>query len=97
MKRSELLDQAKETVTKDRNDTYGEPEDNFGTIAIRWETYIRQLLKKRGTEGRIILPADVAAMMIDVKLSRIGSGKNDYDNWRDTAGYAACGAELTEE
>ena len=39
MKRAEILDTAKQYVTKDRDDTHGDMEDNFESIAELWQIY----------------------------------------------------------
>ena len=40
MTRIELLDLANECVCGDRNLQYGEPEDNFNTIAKFWSAFL---------------------------------------------------------
>jgi hypothetical protein len=47
--------------------------------------------------GDELTPADVAAMMILMKVSRITTSPGKEDNWVDIAGYAACGAEVTDD
>lgn len=79
--REEVLDEAKQIVTKDRNSSYGNPEDNFKDIAEMWTTYI----------GVKFHAHDVAAMMAMVKLSRIKTSPEARDHWVDLAGYSACG------
>ena len=83
MTRKECLDAAGKAVLTDRAREYGHPEDNFGLIAALWSRY---------TE-RDISSADVAAMMILLKLARIEGNPRHADSWVDIAGYAACGAE----
>jgi hypothetical protein len=39
MKRAEILDTAKQYVTKDRDATHGDMEDNFDSIAELWQIY----------------------------------------------------------
>lgn len=85
MNREECLNAAKDCVTKDRQNTYGSPEDNFLRIADLWNAYL-------GCE--MIEAVDVAVMMVLLKVARIGSGNSHADNWVDLAGYAACGCEL---
>lgn len=87
MKRAEILDIAKTCVCGDREQDYGSPERNFERIANLWSDYM----------GYEVAPADVAAMMALVKISRIASGNAKADNWVDLAGYAACGGELETE
>ena len=85
MTRTEILAEAEKCVCSDRNLQYGEPEDNFNTIAKFWSAFL-------DTE---IAAWQVAAMMMLMKNARIKSGKGrDKDSWVDAAGYSACGGEL---
>lgn len=92
MDRKECLETALEIVTKDRQNDYGTPENNFGTIAGYWNTYLHSTgaLKETGW----VLPHDVAAMMALLKIARVASSPTKDDNWVDLAGYAANGAEI---
>jgi hypothetical protein len=83
--RGGVLDEAKGYITADRNTDYGTPESNFTDIAEFWSTYL----------GVPVKAHDVAAMMILMKCSRIKTSPSKRDNWVDTAGYAACGVEVT--
>lgn len=87
MKRTELLDKAKEIITGAREEHYGSPEDNFQNIADFWNAYL---------DGRdpTISSADVAVMMILMKCARLKSDIDHDDSWLDIAGYAACGSEI---
>lgn len=88
MKREEVLKRAKEAVCTDREGQYGSPEDNFGLIAFLWSLYLEESIR----------PADVAVMMILLKVARLCKGRKDhFDTWIDIAGYAACGAEISEK
>ncbi len=84
MTREEILETAIKIVTTDRDKQYGDPEDNFSTIANMWSAYLRKNIDA----------IDVAAMMILLKVARVGSGQAKDDNWIDIAGYAACGGEI---
>lgn len=85
MTRIEILDLANECVCGDRNLQYGEPEDNFNTIAKFWSTFL----------DIEIAAWQVAAMMMLMKNARIkASAGRDTDSWVDAAGYSACGGEL---
>ena len=84
MNRAEVLKKAEQITTTDREKQYGDPEDNFTAIAKMWSGYLNCPVE----------PADVAAMMVLLKVARIGSGQTVADNWVDIAGYAACGAEI---
>lgn len=93
MKRAEILDSAKEIVTKDREEQYGAPEDNFATIAEFWTSYVKA--RCTSNNGLVdISPADVGAMMILLKTARIAGDSEKADNYIDIAGYAACAGEL---
>jgi len=80
--RRQVLEEAMEAVTKDRNLDYGNPEDNFKTIAAFWEIY---------KPGYTFTATDVAVMMDLVKTSRIMTSPKKIDHWVDKAGYSACG------
>ena len=40
---------------------------------------------------------DVAAMMILLKVARLATSPDKWDNWVDIAGYAALGGEVRPE
>jgi hypothetical protein len=86
MNREECLNQAKECVTKDRQNTYGSPENNFKRIANLWDAYLDLPYK--------VTAVDVAVMLALLKVARISSGNVHEDNWIDGCGYFACGCEL---
>lgn len=92
MKRAEILHEAERCVCTDRNQQYGEPEDNFRIIATLWSVY----LCARGFDEPLG-PADVGAMMALFKLGRIATGGDKADNFIDLAGYAACAGEISTE
>lgn len=86
MTRKDILDAAEKIVTGERQQTYGQPEDNFVTIAQMWEAYL----------GVPISAMDVSMMMVLLKVARV-SGRSDLttiDNFIDICGYAACGGEV---
>jgi Domain of unknown function (DUF6378) len=87
-KREEILREAIQCVTKDRNATHGDPEDNFTTIAGFWNTYLD------GRTAGDLTAADVATMMILMKVSRTITSPEHKDHWIDIAGYAACGGGI---
>lgn len=86
MTRKDILDAAEKIVTGERQQTYGEPEDNFGMIAQMWEAYLRIPISAM----------DVSMMMVLLKVARV-SGSTDrtsLDNFVDICGYASCGGEI---
>ena len=82
--RAEILETAKQYVTKDRASDHGDMEDNFKMIADFWSTYL----------GIVINPHEVGVMMNLLKVARIKSNPEHPDNWVDGAGYMACGGEI---
>lgn len=86
MNRQDVLDAAAKCVNGDRDERYGEPENNFERIAHLWNAYMQG--------KKFISTRDVPAMMALVKIARIAGGKLHADNWVDLAGYAACGGEI---
>ena len=84
--RSSVLDTAKQYVTKDREATHGNMEDNFEAIAMLWEQYFNCEWS--------FSPVDVAVMMALLKIARLKSNKDNPDNYIDTCGYMACAGEL---
>jgi hypothetical protein len=84
MKRTDILDTAAEYISKDRESTYGAPEDNFGLIARYWSTHL----------GVEVSATDVALMMTLLKIARLKHTPGSADGWVDAAGYMACGGEI---
>ena len=78
---TDVLTKASEITKGDRNQDYGEPDDNLNNTAALWSLYL----------GMEISGSDVAIMMILLKCSRSRTSKL-RDNWVDIAGYARCGA-----
>lgn len=83
----DLLDEAKQIITGDRQDAYGKPEDSFGLIGSLWSAYL----------GRTITPREVADMMVLFKMARLRGQKPTRDTYRDVAGYAAIAADRMME
>lgn len=86
MKREDTLELAKQCVMKDRQTTYGTPENNFRTIAELWGAYL----------GTSFSPVQVAMMMLLLKVARQKNCTTYADNYVDIAGYAACASELAD-
>lgn len=84
MDRASCLKSAESIVCSDRNQQYGDPENNFAQIANMWTAYLNV----------DIMPEDVAMMMIMLKIARAKTGSYKDDNYIDIAGYAACAAEI---
>ena len=84
MNRAEILDTAKEYVTKDRDATHGDAEANFGLIAMYWSAHL----------DAYVGPEDVAIMLTLLKLARAKANPDHADNWVDGCGYLALGGEM---
>ena len=100
MNRTEILVLADNTVNGERQDQYGDPEDNFKVIGDFWETFINAKclsVDGRGKPSCKINPQDVANMMILLKVARLGTGAGSLDTYVDIAGYAACGGGMGEK
>jgi len=82
--RQRILREAEHSICGQREQDYGSPEDNFGTIAKLWTDYT----------GTLITSQDVAMMMVLLKVARIKNGGGSGDSFVDIAGYAACGGEI---
>ena len=85
--RGQVLDTAKEYVTKDRAADHGNMEDNFKTIGKYWTVHL----------GINISATDVAVMMKLLKIARIKSNPSHPDNWVDACGYMSCGGEIVSK
>jgi Domain of unknown function (DUF6378) len=85
--RKRLLDTAAEYVLRQRNKSYGEPDEDFQRIAA-----IATAMGFRFSD-RALTGSDVALFMACLKLSRLAWAPDHEDSWIDLAGYAACGME----
>jgi hypothetical protein len=91
---SELLTEAANIVAGDRNKTHGDKERSFAAIAEFWNTYLS--FRKDRPINPQISPADVAQMMVLLKIARAIQGTPVRDHFLDAAGYAAIAGELNE-
>jgi hypothetical protein len=87
MNRTEILKTANEYITKDRQATHGNAENNFSFIAKLWSAY---------TELPIT-PQDVAMMMALLKMARFKGNPQHTDNAIDLCGYAALAGEIGDK
>lgn len=86
--RTDLLDEARDLISGDRNNQYGPPHQDFQRSADAANAY-----GYRGPGGRPVEAHDIAVLVSLVKLSRITWQPGKRDSWADLAGYAACGYE----
>ena len=73
-----------QSIIGDRKDDYGDAKQSFSRIAEMWSAY----------KGVYFTHADVAAMMIMLKVSRLSNDPSKKDSWIDIAGYAALGGSM---
>lgn len=93
-KREDLLKQAIDIVCSDRNNQYGEPEDNFSVIGELWSAYLNARCTTPGV--RVDIGAQEAAdMLILFKVARsVTATTKKRDTYVDIAGYAACAGSI---
>lgn len=87
MNRSEVLKSVDTIINGARQENYGNPESNFSRISAYWTQYL----------SKDISPADVAVMMVLMKVARLQNNINHEDSWIDICGYAANGCEIVTE
>lgn len=87
--RSQILEEADRLINGDRNKAYGTPTQNFTNISEFWTTFLKHKLK----DDQTITPADVANLMILLKVAR-GIAGNKMDTAVDGAGYFAILGEI---
>lgn len=87
-RRKDILSTVTKCVCNDRQNTYGDAEDNFSNIA----TIANVLLGKKLLKPLDAL--DVAMISAAIKMARLSSSPRHLDNWVDLAGYATCGGGI---
>jgi len=90
MNREDALSAAADCVLRDRNKSYGGPEQSFGITAELWSIILRPILK----EEAAVDPAQVALCLDSLKTARLIFNLSHPDSWVDKIGYSACGAEV---
>lgn len=88
-----VLDNALKAI-RDGNAKHGDTHDSFAMIGELWDIYLTHMKNIR--EKGVILPSDVAYMMVLLKVARAVYGSAP-DNNVDVAGYSALAAALTGE
>lgn len=97
MTRGDFCDAAKKIVTSDRNEQYGEPEDNFAVIAELWSVYLTHR-RSPSCMAIALSPADVALMMTLFKIGRtVTAFESKDDTFIDAIGYLACAGEIESQ
>ncbi len=88
--RLELLHQAEQLVSRDRNQDYGDPQINFQRTVDLVKAYLGE---RRGVD---LAPEDIAVIGVLLKIGRLAEDRSKFDSWCDIAGYAAVGWEVIE-
>jgi hypothetical protein len=83
--RREALKAVEDCVCKNRQNAYGDAEDNFADIAVFSNIVLKNKLAKP------LDALDVALFSACIKLARCKESPRHKDNLVDLAGYAACG------
>ena len=78
-------------VLQDRQASYDAPERNLLRIARIWSAQLADKL----APGATITPADVALLMVGMKLGRLMFNPTHQDSIVDVLGYGACLAAVT--
>jgi len=95
-----LLRQAHACATGHRSRTYsnGKPETHFEFVARLMDAYIERKQESAAAKGVpwVWGAADQVIAMLLVKIARLTDTPTHADSWRDIAGYAACGAQVTD-
>jgi len=89
--RGKILAEVEGIINGKRNHDYGDPLEDFTTTAAFWQTYLTRIMERRGALE--LLPHDVAAMMMLLKLARLTWTPDEKDHWKDAVGYGALGWE----
>jgi len=98
------LMEAHKTITGDRQDSYGAPENSFQLIANYWSTYLGHLEETLINDMNLdpttylglppLKAKDVAHMMLLLKTDRCSGQASCRDNYIDIQGYAAIAADV---
>lgn len=95
-----LLRQAHAIATGHRSRTYanGKTGRNFEFIAELMDSYIKRKIEIAAARGETWCynAGDQAIAMILMKIGRLSENQKHADSWRDIAGFAACGAQVTD-
>lgn len=83
-RRTLTLATAEKLINHNRAEEYGAADISFHRIAMLWSAYT----------GHTINKADVANMMVLLKVARAKASPQKQDSYDDMAGYAALAAEL---
>jgi aminoglycoside phosphotransferase len=87
---ADFISKALELVQGDRANTHGNKRINHGNIAALWTAYLRHF---HGLDHDLS-PADIAKLMVLLKVARTMEGDYNEDDFVDMVGYAGIAGEL---
>lgn len=94
----DCLKEADKIINGERQDSHGAPEDSFTIIAGYWNVFLAAKLKALGMDVKDLLtPLDTTNMMVLFKQARKLGQKPSRDNYVDSCGYEAIGADRLSE
>ncbi len=93
MNSTDILEKTKKLVSESRHDKHGDKTINHENIARLWTGYLQNKFKL----ALIILPEDVANLMVLLKIARTQAGQFNIDDQVDACGYAAISGEIAEK
>jgi len=93
MNTTEILDKTKKLVSNDREQKHGDKVINHENISRLWTSYLQNKTKL----NIVILPEDVANLMVLLKIARTQAGEHNTDDYIDACGYSAIAGEISNK
>jgi len=87
-----ILDLAKDIINGERQNQYGDAEDSFSDIAVRWSWYLSKKLGININLSRY----DAGMMLVEMKLAR-EIHQHKKDNLVDACGYLGLVSDMIED
>ena len=93
MNTTDILKKTEKLVSESRHDKHGDKIINHENISRLWTGYLQIKTKL----NLVILPEDVANLMVLLKIARTQAGHFNIDDHVDACGYAAISGEIAEK
>lgn len=93
MNTTEILEQTKKLVSNDREKKHGNKVINHENISRLWTGYVQN----KTNLNIVILPEDVANLMVLLKIARTQAGEHNTDDYIDACGYSAIAGEISNK
>lgn len=93
MNTTKILETANKLVSNDRADKHGDKIKNHENIARLWTSYLQNKFQL----NVVVLPEDVAQLMVLLKVARTQAGQFNADDYVDACGYTAIAGEITDK